>query len=711
MAYAGKLRFVAVAGCAALGVTGIGAVVAAPADAPDGVATLETVLVTAEKRSQSLQTVPVSITVLSGEELESAKSLSLMDVQKRVPGLTITQASTGQPQIFIRGIGTDIVGAGLEDAVAVYIDGVYQSRSAGTAMQFIDVERIEVLKGPQGTLYGRNATGGAINIVSKAPSREKTGQFDIQAGSYDQRIVRGTLSGPLSEGVVNARLSVLYNRDEGDTRNLLLNRSGNSNDIRGVRGSFEFLPGHAFSALVNAHYYQNDVTSVFKPLYPAVNPLFSRFGATVIDDPRTVMQNFLNQAKLTDSGIDATAQWDLGTALLSSVTALRRTDYQVRSADLDGTEIPLMNIGSPISGVGIAETTDYFSQEFVLASDNAGPLAWTGLLSYSHQKVDAPGFNVSMPLLGLTTNSLAAVATDAAGVGGQASYSWGNGVRLTGGARYSRETKNLEHKLSYINEVLTGAMSDKKTWSAVTPKLVLDYAPDRHKLFYASASKGFKSGGYNTVAIQPSFDPETAISYEAGIKSTLFDGRLRLNLAAFYTHYDDMQVSIVLATPAGTIYSVVQNAAKAVSKGVEASFAAKPTSRFELSGGVQWLNARYGEFVTVDPRYPGGAASDQKGNPLSRAPDFTASLAAQYTWPVERGAVTLRGEGNYRSKIYYTPFKDAYASDPALTLWNAFLSYEPAKKAGLYGAAFVKNLTDKTYTSGVFDPQSLGYLA
>ena len=685
------LKFGATLGCATLGICSPAFAADesniaknSPANgvvARDEIPALEAVIVTAERRSEFLYKVPVSITALTGEDIEESKIGSIIDVQQYVPGLTVTQAATGQPLVFIRGIGTNIVGSGVEDAVAVYIDGVYQSRAAATAMQFIDVDRVEVLKGPQGILYGRNATGGAINILSKAPSAEKSAQFDIQAGSYNQKIVRGTVSGPLSGGGAKGRLSFLHNRDDGDTRNVLLNLRGNSSDVNALRGSLELLPSDKLIVTVNAHHYQDNFTTAFKPLHPAVNPLFTVFGATVIADPRTVMQNLPNEASMTQSGVNVKAEWDFDSLLLTSTTAVHKTDYNVKRADLDGTEIPLLNVGSPTTGIGISEITNFFSQEFTLVSNNDGPLAWTGLLSYTHQKADAPGFNFSFPLIGLTTDSVATVGTDALGVGGQATYSWANGLRVTAGARYSTETKSLEKDLKYANGVLTGSMTDKKTWSSATPKLVVDYSPDKNNMLYALATKGFKSGGYNTVAIQPAFSQETAINYEAGIKSKLLDDRLLLNLSAFYTKYDDMQLSLVL-NGAGGLYSEIKNAARAVTKGIEASATVKPTSRLELSGGIQLLKARFAEFISIDPQNPALGAFDHKGNPLQRAPDRTVNLAAQYTWTAASGAVMLRGEGSYRSKIYYTPFRNDYASDAGLTVWNALLSYEPIGKTG-----------------------------
>ena len=680
---------------------------AAPAELP-------AVIVTAERRPQPVQKVPISITAFSGDDLEEAKIGSIMEMQKLVPGLTVTQSATAHGQPFIRGIGTAIEGAGVENAVAVYVDGVYQSRAIGETMQLIDVERVEVLKGPQGVLYGRNATGGAINIISKAPNHEFSTQADVQAGSYNQQIVRGTVSGPLSEGAAYGRLSVLYNRDDGDTKNVLLNVRGNSNDIQGMRGALELMPSDKLSVLVNASYYRNDFSSTMKPLYPAVNPLFTgAYGskATVIDDPRTIMANVASDASLTNSSIDATARWYLDSALLTLVTAFRKTDYNIRKADLDGTEIPLASVGSPVTGIGMPEISHFFSQEFTLASDNNGPLTWTGLLSYNHEKVESLGWNFSFPLLNRSTNSLATVKTDALGLGGQAIYALTDRLHITGGARYSTETKNLESLQMFVNGALTGSMSDKKTWSAVTPKFVIDYSPDRNSMYYASATKGFKSGGFNTITVQPGFDPETATSYEAGFKGKWLDGRLHTNLAAFYTHYDNMQLSVVMGG-SGSLYNVIENAAKAVSKGLEAGAVFKPTKQIELSGNTQLLNARFVEFTSIDPHSPTLGPISQKGNPLLRAPDVTVNLAAQYTWPVwdGGGVLALRGEESYRSKIYFTPIRSEYASSPGVSVCNAMLSYRSLHGSGWYGSVFVKNLTNRTYASNIFDYLSLGYL-
>lgn len=667
-----------------------------------------TVIVTAERRPQPLLKMPVSISAFDAKDIEAAQANSILELQQLVPGLVVTKSSIANSQPFIRGIGTDVGGVGVENAVGVYIDGVYQSRAIGETMQFIDVDRVEVLKGPQGVLYGRNATGGAINIVSKVPSRENEAQFDMQAGSNNRQLVRGTVSGPLSEGVGYGRLSVLYNHEGGDTTNLLLNRRINGSDVGGLRGALELKPSETFDLMLRAIYYHSESSPAVKAIHPDVNPLFTVFHATVLDDPRAVMQNQVSDLRQTHASLGATATWKFDATTLTSVTAFNKTDFNARQGDLDGTEIPLLKVGVG----GVPETSHFFSQEFTLTSADESPLTWLALLSYQHEKAESLGWNLSFPLTNISTGSTATIKTDALGLAAQASYALNERWRITGGARYSMETKNLEALRTFTNGIQTGSMSDRKEWSAVTPKLVIDYAPDKHGMYYLSATKGFKSGGFNTLSIQPGFDPETAVNLEAGFKGKWLGGRLSAQLAAFATRYENMQIAVTLNS-ASIIKPVIENAGKAVSRGIEASLRAKPTKRIELIAAAQFLKARFEEFVSLDPHSPSAGPQDQEGNPLPRAPDTTASLAIQYAWPVREsgGLMNLRVENNYRSKIYFTPFKNDYASDSGISVWNALLAYEPPGPSGWYGSAFVKNIGDRTYATSIFDPQGLGYLA
>lgn len=670
---------------------------------------IETVVVTAERRSTSLQKMPLSIQAFTAETLEKTGTGSNIDLQMHTPGLVVTD-QVGFGQIYIRGIGSDIIGTGVDNAVALYVDGVYQARPMGAMLNFVDVERIEVLKGPQGTLYGRNATGGAINIISKAPSRESEGQVDLQFGSYSQRILRGTVSGPLSEGVAYGRLSAVFNKDDGYTKNILLNTRGNNNDIQAVRGALELTPTAALNVVVNAHYYESNTAPMYKSLNALINPAYTKFNATWIPDPYTVMNNTQGNVQTKQYGVDATIKYDMGWAQLTSVTAVRKDTLFNKNDDMDGTEINFLILGGYPGTAGSPEKTDFFSQDITLTSNTNGPLQWTTLASFMHQKTDYK-FGLQLPLLKVATYSIGDLTTDALGIGGQVSYALANDVTLTAGTRYSKETKENNDVFTTNNSV-TARQNEQKTWTAWTPKIVAEYAATKRVMLYTSVTKGFKSGGFNTYSFGPAWSPEKVTNYEAGMKSTWFDGRFRLNAAAFNSQYDQLQLQFTTKTPAGALVGITTNAAKATSKGVELDFVAKLTSRFEITGGLQILNARFDDYITTNPLNQAAGAVNQAGNPLLRAPDTTFNIGMQYKWPsaFEGKDVTLRADGYHRSKMYYTAFKDGLASEELDFLGNVQLSFEPTGNRGMYGAAFIKNLTDKRYHTNIFASATGGYI-
>lgn len=676
---------------------------------------IETVVVTAERRSTSLQKMPLSIQAFNSGTLEKMGTESNMDLQMKVPGMVMT-TNSGFGQIYVRGIGSDIIGSGVDGAVAVYVDGVYQSRPMGSMLNFIDTERIEVLKGPQGTLYGRNATGGAVNIISKAPSREIEGQADVQFGSYSQRIFRGSVSGPLSEGMAYGRLSVESNKDDGYIKNIYLNTRGVFTDLQAVHGALEFTPSSRLNVSINANYHENKTAPILRPLNTLVNAAFTpAFKGTWIslDDPYTVMQNVPGSQTFKQTGINATIKYDMDWARLTSVTATRKDNYLMGFVDGDGTEANFFNFGVYPTIPASPEETKFYSQDFTLASSTKGPWQWTALASFMHQKVDYQ-MNLSIPSRTITTKAIGDITTDATGIGGQVSYALGNGFTLTAGTRYSKETKkNNDINYTFVGAVtaVTLRQNEEKTWTAWTPKFVAEYEASKSVMYYASATKGFKSGGYNSISIGPAWNPEKVTSYEAGVKSTLLDGKLRVNAALFDAKYDELQLQFSNKAPSGTLVTITTNAAKATSKGFEMDFVAKPAARFEISGGLQLLTAEFDDYVTTNPLAPALGNVNQKGNPLLRAPKTTFNLGMQYTWPevFAGNNVTLRADGYHRSRIYYTAFKDPLASEELNFIGNVQLSFEPAGNRGLYGAVFVKNITDKLYSLDILASSTGGY--
>lgn len=669
---------------------------------------LQTVVVTAERRSQSLQTVPISIQAFTAEDLEKRGTASNMDLQMHVPGMVMTE-NMGFGQIYIRGIGSDIIATGVDNAVAVYVNGVYQSRPMGSMLNFVDVQRVEVLKGPQGTLYGRNATGGAINIVSQAPSRESEGQFDAQFGSLNSRVLRGTVSGPLSPGMAYGRLSIGLNNDDGFVKNTLLNTNGWNNDIQTVRGAIELTPTSALNAVLNAYSYDGKTVPMMKSLNALINPAYTAFRATWIEDPYTVMQNTPGAIQTKQSGADVKIEYDLNWARLTSITATRK-DGLYLNVDLDATEVDFVKIGSPARTFGQPEDSSYFSQDFTLASSKKGPLQWTALASFMNQKTDYSS-GVQLPLARVVTDSIGTLTTDAMGIGGQASYAVSENIKLTAGTRYSKETKE-NVGTNYVNGTVTKSQNEQTTWTAWTPKLVAEYTASKDLMLYTSATKGFKSGGYATVSFGPAWLPEKVTNLEAGMKSTWLGGRLLVNATAFSSKYDELQLQYTTRSPVGAIVTVTTNAAKATSSGFEMNFVGKPTARFEVSGGIQVLNAEFDQYITTNPLKPALGAVDQKGNPLLRAPDLTLNFGMQYTWPsaFQGKDVTLRADGYRRSKIYYTAFKDELASEELSFLGNVQLSFEPIDKAGMYGAVFIRNIGNRVYHTDILASATGGYV-
>lgn len=664
---------------------------------------IEPVVVTAERRSRTVQEVPISVRAFTSEELEGAGANDIGDLQKLTPGLVVTK-NPGVANVYIRGIGSDIVGAALEGGVAVYVDGVYQPRPGALLTRFIDVERIEVLKGPQGTLYGRNGTGGAINIVSRQPGRGIETEADVTVASFSERQLRGGISGTLAEGVAYARLAVLTVKNDGTAVNALLGTRGNDIDDRGVRAALTLTPGRDVSLVFDARRYESTTAPLLKPLHPDASPLVTRFGAKVIDDPFTVRHDAADRTDGTRSSGAATLRWGLGWADFTSVTSYN-TLTSTTSTDVDATEVPWIRITpSP-------EDTRYWTQDLTLVSAAKGPLEWTLLASLLRQETKW-NLNVSQPLARVAIANGSDNAIDAYGLGAQGTWSFRNGLRLTAGTRYSSETKKIE-AVNKVNGVVLATQDDRQTWSAWTPKFSAEYALAPGMLAYASAARGFKSGGYNTATISPAVQPETVMNYEAGFKSSLLGDRVIFNATAFLARYDDMQLQFTTRTPSGTLVAVTRNAAQATSKGVEFEVFARLVPQFELAAGAQFLRARFDAFVAGNPLAPVEGEIDRAGNPLPGAPDRTFNLGAQYIWPAAFGAsnIMLRADLYNRSRVYYTAFKDPRASERLGTIANVQLAFDSAAGRGLYGKVFVKNATDKKHVDTILASSTAGYVA
>lgn len=680
---------------------------ASPAEAENGdVIILDEVVVSAERHKRNLMRVPLSITALSDLELDASAIENTFDLQYRVPGFIFkTNSVLSQP--YIRGIGNDLLSVGADPAVATFVDGVYQARSVAGFQHLFDVERVEILKGPQGTLYGRNATGGAVHIISKPPTAAFEAEADALYGNFDKLRLQSVTNVPLIDKRLLVRLSGLVNVRDGYTDDIFLDTGLDDEQNWAFRGQMLLFAADNIELLVGGDVARQDDARAAGPQPDpdcCVN-LGILFGGTVPDNPREVTHNRDSEQEVNAWGLRAQLTWDLGAlslvgpVTLTSLTAYRTTNFDL-TLDLDGTEVDAaVNV--------MDEASRTFTQEVQLASSTGGTFEWIAGFYLLHEDASQDA-DFRLPLLAVSNHPEGEVDTDARAVFGNASYALTKHWRLTAGIRYSVETKHFTFRQTISDPLglatgTPGAVTltdkDKETWDAVTPKFGIAYIAD-NLLVYASATRGFKSGGFNTAQFQDPFDPEFIWAYELGVKTALFDRRARLAIAGFYYDYDDIQLLVIPAGGVAGTFPIVINAAQATIKGIDIALSAHPFAGFAADLSMLFLDAKFDDFVAIDPNNP-DADPDRSGKRLPQAPEFSTFVGAQYTLSLRpHGAVTLRGEYRYQSATFFNPFQDATGKQSGYGLINARLQFDSADHHW-YAAAFGRNLTDELYAQNI----------
>lgn len=650
---------------------------------------VEEIVVTAQYRSENLQRVPLAISSVSGADLTASGIRDLTGLSASVPGLYLSSYSVLSPQLFIRGVGSNDDGITSEGAVGVYIDGVYAGRGSSALFDLFDLERVEVLRGPQGTLYGRNTNGGAIKIETTKPGPDFHAAVEAGLGNFNQRSVRGLVSGPLANNVF-AKLSGSYKNRDGWTRDLATRAKLNDEDSLSLRGQIRVEPTSNFEAVISLDYARDRPTSTFKEVVGG--SLFGLYQEN--SDP------FEGSYDLTDAfirrniiGASATFNWDVGQARLSAVTGYRKTDIHY-TEDYDSTPFPVAHIDS-------RQKAQQFTQEVRLVSQEGNsPVSY--ILGAFYLKDHGRGYDqFNFPYFGLDSQITAANAhTSSIAVFGELSYRVTSKLKMTLGARYTHERKRLTVQRTYspldgsppfdfVPLTETGVSFDN-----FSPRLVVEYQASDAVLGYASATRGFKSGGFNNypadiVAAVTAFSPEKITAYEAGMKATALDRRLRLNTAAFYYDYSDLQVFAPIDTGSGVPVVQITNAAKARIKGLEIEAVAVPIPglTFELS---------YAHLLSQYRRFQFNAV-DLSGRHLPRAPKDTIRLSVEwegrFTGSTE---FRLRGEYVYSSNLFFTPFNDPVLQSGKVGLFNASASVSSDDGRWTL-AAYGRNLSNKRY--------------
>ena len=654
----------------------------------------EHTVVTATKVGErDVHAVPMAVSVLSGDELERADVHTVEQLAGLSPSVNFSQ-NTGFAQLTIRGIGTNAVFAGSDPSSTVYLDGVYLARPAGLLADFVDVERVEVLRGPQGTLYGRNVVGGAVNIVSRMPTNEPEASVRLVAGSPGEIRTNARVSGPLVRGRVMGSATILRGVRDGFVRDLDHPQDPlGGEDVTAALGRLRVILNRRSELVFSADTTHQDPTPMSYPKVLAVKPGFQVNNPADLHEVHTSVPAVSEKVE-NGGSMRLTAQIAPSTTL-TSLTAYRTLDYEL-VVDGDITELDLT-----VSNVH--DIQRQWSEELTVAHQGSR-LTWIGGL-FVFDEADRQPTRVRLDGLGFTNQLDPDVDARSRALFGQATLALTSRLSGTAGLRYTQEDKSIVNggrrvTLTTPSVVVDGSAydyADSISHAAWTPKLGVEARLAEGRLAYVSATRGFKSGGFNLTspAAGRGYAPEYVWSYEGGLKVVAARGRATLDLAAFHADYTDLQVQTTIFP--GVID--ISNAATAVIRGVEAEGAVRFTPAIQAGGHVAWLTAKYDQYAAIGV---GGVSVDVAGHRLSNAPAWTGRLWLEWARAIGNGArLSLRADARGQSTVYFTPFNDAVQRQVPYGLLD--VSAELRARSGRWAfGAFARNLTSEDYITGTF---------
>lgn len=657
---------------------------------------LEEIIVTAQRREQRLQDVPIAVSAVSGEALTSRGVTNLLGLTPSVPGLqvAVTGAATS---IYLRGIGENGGAPENEASVATYIDGVYIASNSATFNALNNIQRIEVLKGPQGTLFGRNATGGVIQIVTKDPSQTPSAMLTAGYGNYDT--VSSTFYGttPLTSNLAIDLAASYRNQMDGFGRNVTRNTETNKSRDFVIRSKILWTPGDRTEVRLAGDYadgFSSRGDYVFTPGNSGFDGVPSAGGF----DTRGSFPAFTTRQ---GGGGSVRIDHDLDAVKFTSISAYRvlNSKYQ---ADYDATPLDI------VFGYFPARQHN-FSQEFQISSSSGSAIEWLVGAFYFNNSVrrgSEAGGLAYFPLTIVSSNTRQ--RTESLAGYAQATATLIDKLKLTGGFRFTSERQKFDGTTQIDNGPVITLAPAKQGYDKPTWRLALDYAFADAIHGYVSYNRGVKSGGFNLSTFS-TYNPETLDAYEVGLKSELLDRRLRLNIAAFQYDYRDIQLTVINATNGLAEFT---NAAKARIRGVEADLQAMPVENLTISAAASYLHGKYLSFPNA-PNYSGNGPStappviDASGRSTIYTPKFTGNVGFNYVIPSDSGEFTLTSNLYYNDGFWFGA--DQHFRQPSHFLLTASVGWtSPNERLGLrvWGANLAN---EKYYASG--SPSFLGNLA
>lgn len=663
------------------------------------------IVVTALRRSAALQKVPAAVSAITAEQLDRAGIKDMSDVSTRTPSFVIGQQGPASPDMSIRGIGSTDRDAGSDRSVVVFLDEVYAGRAGGIPPDLFDLERVEVLRGPQGTLYGKNAVGGAINLISRKPTQATTASGEFTVGSDSLREIKGAFGGGLSETVAG-RLA-FSNKSRGPLyENKFLNAGTDDYHLNAMRGQLRWNPADEWDILLSADYSKDKVNGISTYVSPKTDALLA-IGFDPGSGRFVSYNNVLGFMDREIGGVHLRVEREFNAGTLTWLTGMRTIDL-AETRDLAG--VPLRPISAGIRGFEstqiMTEKSTSFSQELRFTSRRRGPWSYITGLYYQSEETDRVeerkrqlNTAISRPVFtqGADTTSYAAF--------GQVTWQATDALGFTVGGRYTRDERDFALKVT--NPFGLASLSPatqlfditaNKAWSAFTPKATVDLALSPDVLAYATIGRGYKSGGFQglaatAAAARTPFNPEYATSQELGLKSRWLDRRLTLNGSVFTTDFTDLQFRqriLTIPNDQASAIVVVANAGTARIKGAEVETVWAPSKWQSYTLGYSYLDT----LITSFNATPG--VTDVNGLQLARSPRNTFNAAVDLSTPV--GAYVLGGrvDYRYRSSFWFEPSIDRALFEPGYALIDARVSLAQADKkwsVELWG----RNLTDRSY--------------
>ncbi|WP_235560438.1 TonB-dependent receptor [Brevundimonas sp. Leaf363] len=734
--------------------------VAQTAPLDNSVASVGDIIVTARRREESVQDVPIALTVINEELLERTGAYNVSQISQVAPTVQLLSSNPRNTAITIRGLGASygLANDGLEQGVGVYIDQVYYGRPATATLDFVDLERIEILRGPQGTLFGKNTTAGALNITTQAPSFTPEALGEVSIGDYDFRQVKASVSGPLYGDTLAGRVSFVSTQRDGMLYNVTQDERQNSQDSISWRGQLLYQPTEDLRVRLYADYSDQTpecCTQVYVRVGDTLKPANLEFAALAAGrgyvpntDPYDRIAD-VDSGILADQihrGVSAIIDYDFGWATLTSVSAWRSWDWRPQN-DRDYTALDITRQSANPSD------QDQWSQELRLAG-GSGNFTWVGGLYAFHQAVETHGVTeygadgtywlspafyqanlattgratLDALLDGYTVFNDSRIETDSYAAFAQVTWDITDDLHLTPGLRYTREEKEGAYATTVSGGLANptpaqltarNGIARPQSYAAsledddLSGQVALSYDVTDTFLVYGSWARGYKSGGINMAGIPnlpdgtPALNnavvkPEVVTTYELGIKSQWFDRRLTTNLAAYRTDIDDYQANVVDTGP-GALRGYLANAEKVEIQGVELDTTARPNEFIDLYANVAWTDGEYASFANgpcpLELIGTSTVACDLSGKELPGVSPWAAGVGTEIhapsNWFGIAGEAFVGADASYRSK---------YNSDAAVSQYTEIDSYALVSLRAGYRAnsgweafVWVKNALDEDY--------------